>query len=88
MPATKDMNYVPPVSTTGTSPGTSKQAADASDARLAKDELILRVSIFSRHRPDKLLQVRPACSSLHHLGRPAEHDAPYLGTSRSCSSES
>lgn len=80
MPATKDMNYVPPVSTTGTSPGTSKQAADA---RLAKDELILRVSIFSRHRPDKLLQVRPACSSLHHLGRPAEHDAPYLGTSSS-----
>ena len=51
--ATKDMNFIPAPSSA------SQQAApaQAASAGLARDELLLRVCMFSRHKPDKLLQV-------------------------------
>ena len=59
-PASKDMNFIPAPSL-GIQQGAPSQAASA---RLARDELVLRVCMYSRHKPDKLLQVTAAMSSL------------------------
>ena len=65
-PATKDMNFIPAPSLA------SQQAspAQAASTGLARDELLLRVCMCSRHKPDKLLQVTApmmlGSSKIHH----------------------